>query len=83
MRFQWAFFISILALGMLSVQSCADFGAQQSDKAAVANKPPPNILLVMVDDMGWTDIGPFGSEIETPHIDALAEQGVRFSNFHV
>ncbi|MHC4373329.1 MAG: sulfatase-like hydrolase/transferase, partial [Planctomycetota bacterium] len=33
----------------------------------------PNILLVMVDDMGWTDIGCFGSEIETPNIDALAE----------
>ena len=43
----------------------------------------PNILLVMVDDMGWTDIGRFGSEIETPNIDALAKRGVTFSNFHV
>ena len=43
----------------------------------------PNILLVMVDDMGWTDIGRFGSEIETPNIDALAKRGVTFSNFCV
>ncbi|MHC5024628.1 MAG: arylsulfatase [Planctomycetota bacterium] len=43
----------------------------------------PNFLLVMVDDMGWTDIGCFGSEIETPNVDALAERGVTFSDFHV
>jgi len=43
----------------------------------------PNILLVMVDDMGWTDVGCFGSEIETPNIDALAKQGVKFTDFHV
>jgi len=42
----------------------------------------PNILLIMVDDMGYTDMGSFGGEIETPHIDALAKSGVRFSNFH-
>lgn len=37
----------------------------------------------MVDDMGWTDIGSFGSEIETPNLDALAQQGVTFTDFHV
>ena len=42
----------------------------------------PNILLVMVDDMGWTDIGSFGSEIETPNLDTLAESGVKFTNFY-
>ena len=43
----------------------------------------PNILLVMADDMGWTDIGSFGSEIATPNLDALAERGVKFTDFHV
>lgn len=43
----------------------------------------PNILLVMADDMGWTDIGCFGGEIETPNIDALAKLGVKFTDFHV
>jgi len=43
----------------------------------------PNFLLVVTDDMGWTDLGCFGSEIETPNLDALAKRGVRFSNFYV
>ncbi len=42
----------------------------------------PNVLLVMVDDMGWTDIGPYGSEISTPNIDKLADQGMMFTDFH-
>jgi arylsulfatase len=42
----------------------------------------PNILLVMADDMGWTDLGSFGSEIDTPNLDALARQGVKFSGFY-
>jgi arylsulfatase len=43
----------------------------------------PNFLLVVADDMGWTDIGSFGSEIETPNLDALAQRGVMFTDFHV
>jgi arylsulfatase len=43
----------------------------------------PNILLVVADDMGWTDLGSYGSEIETPNLDQLAERGVRFTDFHV
>ena len=42
----------------------------------------PNILLIMADDMGYTDIGSFGGEIRTPSIDALAMAGLRFSDFH-
>jgi len=42
---------------------------------------PPNIILFLVDDMGWTDGGIFGSEYyETPNIDAFAEQAMRFTN---
>ncbi len=43
----------------------------------------PNILLVVTDDMGWKDLGSFGSEIETPNIDTLAQSGVKFTDFHV
>ena len=42
----------------------------------------PNILLVVADDLGWTDLGSFGSEIDTPNLDALAWRGVRFTDFH-
>jgi arylsulfatase len=42
----------------------------------------PNILLMMVDDLGFSDFGCYGSEIETPHIDKLADQGIRFTQFY-
>jgi arylsulfatase A-like enzyme len=49
-----------------------------------AQPPPgaPNVVIVLVDDLGYSDIGCYGSEIETPNVDALAAQGVRFTNFH-
>ena len=54
--------------------------AKNTQKASTTSKP--NILLVMVDDMGFSDIGPYGSEVETPNLDALANEGMRFNNFH-
>ncbi len=42
----------------------------------------PNIILVMADDLGWSDIGCYGGEIETPHIDSLARDGLRFRQFY-
>lgn len=42
----------------------------------------PNIVLIVADDIGYSDFGAFGGEIETPNIDVLASAGVRFSNFH-
>ncbi len=43
----------------------------------------PNILLILADDMGWSDTSPYGSEIFTPSIARLADQGTMFTNFHV
>ena len=42
----------------------------------------PNILLIMVDDSGYSDLGCYGGDIETPHLDALARQGLRFTHFY-
>ncbi|MBF6211097.1 arylsulfatase [Nocardia puris] len=42
----------------------------------------PNIVVVLVDDMGYSDIGPFGSEIDTPTLNRLADNGVRLTNYH-
>lgn len=42
----------------------------------------PNIILVMADDLGWSDIGCFGGELRTPHIDSLAREGLRFTQFY-
>jgi len=43
--------------------------------------PPPNVLVIMADDMGYADAGCYGGEIETPGIDRLAAEGVRFTHF--
>lgn len=43
----------------------------------------PNIVILLADDMGYGDIGAFGSEIQTPNIDGLARDGIHFTNFHV
>ena len=42
----------------------------------------PNVVLILADDLGYTDISPFGSEISTPNIARLAEQGLSFVNYH-
>jgi len=42
----------------------------------------PNIILIMVDDMGFSDIGSYGSEIQTPNLDKLATEGIRFREFY-
>ncbi|MET4612053.1 arylsulfatase A-like enzyme [Rhodococcus sp. PvR044] len=42
----------------------------------------PNVVVVLIDDMGYSDIGPFGSEIDTPNLDRLAASGVRLTNYH-
>ncbi|XZE51979.1 arylsulfatase [Planctomycetaceae bacterium SH139] len=47
-----------------------------------AQAKQPNIIVIMADDMGWSDLGCFGSEIATPNLDALASGGVRFTQFY-
>jgi arylsulfatase len=42
----------------------------------------PNIVIVLADDLGYSDIGAFGGEIETPYLDQLAEDGIRFTQMH-
>ena len=44
--------------------------------------PRPNVLLILADDLGFSDTGCYGSEIATPHLDDLAKQGLRFTQFY-
>jgi arylsulfatase/uncharacterized sulfatase len=64
----------LIALALLSP---ATLGAQATPTKR------PNIVILLADDWGFSDVGAFGGEIATPNIDALAAKGVRFSNFHV
>lgn len=43
---------------------------------------PPNIIVILADDMGFSDLGCYGGEIETPNLNTLAQQGVRFTQFY-
>ena len=51
--------------------------------AEVTASRAPNVVLLLADDLGFADLGAYGSEIQTPNIDRLAASGMRFSNFHV
>ena len=50
--------------------------------AAAGARKPPNILLILADDLGYSDLGCFGGEIETPNLDRLAAGGVRFTQLY-
>lgn len=63
----------LLLLGWLPVLFLVD---------AVRADERPNIIVIMVDDMGFSDIEPYGGEVPTPHLNALANNGVRFSQFY-
>ena len=66
----------ILLLLMGSLISCAETKEKNEEPRR------PNILLLVADDLGYADLGCYGSDIQTPNIDNLAAQGVRFSRFH-
>jgi arylsulfatase A-like enzyme len=68
-----------LALGPWSLVLLLAFSLWPSALAAGAR---PNIIVILVDDMGWSDIGCYGSEIPTPNLDALAKDGLRFTQFY-
>jgi len=55
---------------------------QDSRSSGTQKAKPPNIVIILADDLGFADTGMFGSEIETPNIDKLAEEGIRFTNFY-
>ena len=71
-------FLKQTSLGL----AAAAVGPSAWAHAQKAASSKPNILLILVDDMGWSDIGCYGGEVATPNIDALATGGYRFTQFH-
>lgn len=73
---KWAFFLPVLLLSLL---------ACKTQKQAITNETaPPNVVLIFIDDMGYGDLSCFGNtSIQTPHIDALADKGLRLTQFYV
>lgn len=52
-------------------------------RPATVPEGAPNVVVILLDDVGFSDLGCYGSEIETPNIDGLAEGGIKYRNFHV
>ncbi|SHI90237.1 arylsulfatase [Dethiosulfatibacter aminovorans DSM 17477] len=88
---------SVIALSTSFVSGCSKAPTQEPEKpdnnASKANAitsvstseklSNPNIVYLVIDDMGFSDLGCYGSEIKTPNIDELAESGIRYNNFNV
>lgn len=69
-----------LALLLLVLVAQPAMAGSRADDQSSAKRP--NILLIVADDLGYADLGSFGSNIETPNLDTLANAGVRFTSFH-
>ena len=69
---------SCVALATMALASCS---SETGTKVAV-RPVRPNIVLILADDMGWSDLGCYGGEIPTPNIDILAANGLRFTQFY-
>jgi len=68
---------------ILLLSACSQNTNNLSDAVSTEEpSSPPNILLIVADDLGYSDIGAFGGEISTPSLDKLAAKGVVLSNFH-
>lgn len=75
---------SVLSIALLA--ACAGEGpTTPSPEPSPTINPsrPPNVLLILADDMGWGDLSSYGGAVKTPNIDALAEGGLRMTDFYV
>ncbi len=73
----------VLSAGLVAALAIAVSSCTEAPPAGAPPAGRPNILLIVADDLGDSDIGSFGGEIATPALDRLAEVGLRLSNFHV
>ena len=81
-------FLKLASLGALILPRCgasvvSAFPADSTGSAGVTNgRGRPNIILILADDLGYSDLGCYGGEIATPNIDKLAQGGLRFTQFY-
>jgi arylsulfatase A-like enzyme/lysophospholipase L1-like esterase len=76
--------IFAVCLGMHFAMQCSALAIAPADAERATDSKQPNVLLIIADDQGYGDIGFHGNTmIETPHLDRLAQESVRLTNFHV
>ncbi len=71
-----------MGAGVAAATLSPGVGEAMAMAAGKAAGSKPNIILILADDMGFSDIGCFGSEISTPHLDGLAARGMRVNQFY-
>src|SRR5690348_986028 len=71
---------SVIALWLLAVGAAQ--GAEEAKSPPPSGAKHPNVLVILADDLGFSDIGCYGGEIKTPNLDRLAAGGVRFTQFY-
>lgn len=74
-------FLAITILGAPAYASSTS-AAPATGQEAPQEQKRPNFLVILADDLGWSDLGAFGGEIQTPNLDKLAFEGVRFTGLH-
>ena len=70
----WAAAAGLVVAICLIATACGESRADGADR--------PNIVIIMADDLGYSDLGCYGGEIETPHLDRMFDEGLRFSQFY-
>ncbi|WP_367104160.1 arylsulfatase [uncultured Psychrobacter sp.] len=74
----------VIGSGVVLTGMSAGHAATATDLVSnTDNQKPPNVLVIMADDLGFSDISPYGGEIQTPNLQMLAENGVSFTDFSV
>jgi len=74
--------LTTLLIGILLSSISCETPHKKKDIVAVNETKKPNVVLILTDDLGYSDIGAYGSQIQTPNLDALASNGVSFREFY-
>ena len=75
-------FLTTASLATAGVLTGCRSAARAAKPQAADTAGRPNIVLIMLDDLGFSDVGCYGGDVRTPHIDGLAKRGVRFTQFY-
>jgi len=79
---QWMVLLALFCAGLALAASPSSGASLETSPLTGPESKRLNIVLILADDLGFTDLGSYGSEIRTPTLDNLAAEGVRFTNFH-
>ena len=72
--------IQTVLFTLFAQATCGPLQAAETTVRQAASQP--NVMIILADDLGYSDVGCYGSEIATPHLDSLAANGLRFTQFY-